>query len=440
MSANIRSAARWFHPGMGIKRWLALIALGLGLFILGLFVLLGRELVRDIYNIIAPTEFLRYLLALGFVSLGVGAIAVGVHQISRAVVRAIAAPAEGRVGEILYEQRLLTRGPRMVAIGGGTGLASLLRGLKQLTRHVTAIVTVMDDGGSSGRLRQELKMLPPGDIRNCLIALAEDESRISRLFDHRFSSGELKGHSLGNLVLVGLQEMTGSFDKAIEEMSLILSSRGQVLPATIEDVELIAELADGRVVCGESRITEAGGRIRRMRLSREPVAAYPKVLQEIRKANIIILGPGSLFTSIIPNLLIEEIRRAVEEAQAKKIYIINLMTQPGETDGLSARQHLKVLGEYIQLSALDFVIINNQSLSEELLRPYVEAGAYPVEDDLGQTNTWGVQVIRDALLEIVPLPRRHSNSVGKTVKHNPQRLAQVIKKCVPEIFQSFLKP
>lgn len=430
-----KSALRWLHPGIKIKRWLALVAVGLGVAILGLFVLLGKDLVREIYQVLAPTEASTYLLALGLMGIGVSAIAVGVHQIGRAIVRVIAAPAEGRVGQMLYEHYLLKRGPRIVALGGGTGLSALLRGLKELTHNITAVVTVMDDGGSSGRLRQELQMLPPGDIRNCLIALAEDESRISQLFNHRFARGDLAGHSLGNLVIAGLQEMTGRFDKAIEEMSLLLKTRGQVLPATLEHVELVAELEDGRVICGESRIVEARGRIRRIRLSRSPVAAYPKVLEEIAQADLILLGPGSLFTSVIPNLLVDEIRWAVEHSPALKIYIVNLMTQPGETDGFGAREHLCALGQYLNLSNLDGVLINNEPVPQEIQKLYAEVGAYPVQDNLGEQNEWGISVVRAPLLEIVPLWRQHAGSIGKTLKHDPKRLAQAIRQCASEVFR-----
>jgi hypothetical protein len=281
MTTPMVRLARWLHPGIGVKRWLALVLFSLALFILGLFVLVGQNLVRAVYNIVAPSAFSTVVLGLGLVGLGIAGVLLGVQRISRSIVRAIAAPAEGRIGEMLFEKRLLSRGPRIVAIGGGTGLSSLLRGLKMLTSNVTAVVTVMDDGGSSGRLRQELNILPPGDIRNCLIALAEDESQISQLFNHRFQAGALAGHSLGNLVIAGLQEMTGSFDRAIEQMSTLLNTRGQVLPATLEQAELVAELWDGRTVCGESQIPKAHGRIKRMRLSKASVPAYPKVLEEI---------------------------------------------------------------------------------------------------------------------------------------------------------------
>ncbi len=438
MTALVR-LGRWLHPGIGVKRWLALVIVSLGLFILGLFVLVGQNLVRAVYNIVAPSALSTLVVALGLIVVGAAGVLVGVRRISRSIVRAIAAPAEGRMGEILFEKKLLSRGPRIVAIGGGTGLSSLLRGLKQLTANVTAVVTVMDDGGSSGRLRQELNILPPGDIRNCLIALAEDESQISRLFNHRFQGGALQGHSVGNLVIAGLQEMTGSFDRAIEEMSTLLNTRGQVLPATLEDAELVAEFQDGRLVQGESRIPKEGGRIRRLRLSRPGVTAYPKVLEEIRHADLIILGPGSLFTSVIPNLLVGGIREAIERSPAKKFYIMNLMTQPGETTGFTAKDHLKTLGEYIDLRTLDFVVVNRQPVPKELLAQYAHEGSVPVADDLTEPNEWGITVIRADLLEIMTLPRWPSDTQAPTVKHNPTELARVIAKSVPDLFQSWLR-
>ncbi len=438
MEALVR-LGRWLHPGIGVKRWLALVVVSLSLFILGLFVLVGQNFVRTVYNIVAPSALSTLFLALSLIVVGAMGVLFGVHRISRSIVRAIAAPAEGRMGEILFEKKLLSRGPRIVALGGGTGLSSLLRGVKHLTANITAIVTVMDDGGSSGRLRRELNILPPGDIRNCLIALAEDESRISQLFNHRFQGGILQGHSLGNLVIAGLQEMTGSFDQAIEEMSILLNTRGQVLPATLEDAELIAELDDGRLIQGESRIPEAGGRIRCMRLSRPGVPAYPKAVEEIEHADLIILGPGSLFTSVIPNLLVAGIREAIERAPAKKFYIMNLMTQPGETTGFTAKDHLRALGQYIDVRTLDFVILNKQPVPKELLAQYAQEGSVPVVDDLTEPNEWGIKIIRADLLDIVPLPRWPSEAQAPTVKHNPKELARVIAKSVPELFQSWLR-
>lgn len=438
MTALLRMM-RWLHPGIGVKRWLALILFCLAIFILGLFVLVGQNVVRAVYGILAPTAFSTLLLALGLILLGALGVLLGVQRASRSIVRAIAAPAEGRMGEILFEKRLLSRGPRIVAIGGGTGLPSLLRGLKYLTTNITAVITVMDDGGSSGRLRQELRILPPGDIRNCLVALAEDESRISELFNHRFLGGTLQGHSLGNLVIAGLQEMTGSFDQAIAEMSAILNTRGRVLPATLEHAELVAEIDDGRIIQGESQIPRVGGRIRRMQLSRACVPAYPKVLEEIGQADAIIVGPGSLFTSIIPNLLVAGIREAIERSHAKKFYIMNLMTQPGETDGFTARDHLRALNEYIDVGLFDFVVVNKQPVPSELLKQYAQEGSIPVKDDLEEPNEWGIGTIREDLLEIVTLLRWPSDQQAPTVKHNPQQLARVIQKYAPDIFQPLVR-
>lgn len=439
MTKSLGRLAHWLHPGIGVKRWLALVLFSLALFVLGLFVLVGQDLVRAVYNLVAPSALFALGVGMGLVVLGMGGVLFGVHRISRSIVRAIAASAEGRIGEMLVEKRLLSQGPRIVAIGGGTGLSTLLRGLKYLTANITAVVTVMDDGGSSGRLRHELNILPPGDIRNCLIALAEDESQISRLFNHRFQGGTLQGHSLGNLVLAGLQEMTGSFDRAIEEMSRLLNTRGQVLPATLEDTHLIAELQDGRIVQGESEIPKACGQIRKIRLSRAHVPAYPKVLDEIRRADLIILGPGSLFTSVIPNLLVAGIREAIERAPAQKFYIMNLMTQPGETDNFTASDHLRALGDYLDLRVLDVVVLNTQPVPKELLAQYAQEGSVPVVDDLHEPNEWGIRIVRAELLDIVPLPRWPSVMQAPTVKHNSKELARVIAANAPEIFSSWVQ-
>ncbi|MBI3460812.1 YvcK family protein, partial [Candidatus Acetothermia bacterium] len=295
---------RWLHPGIGVKRWVALVVGSACLTVLGLFIALGKDLITEIYRKLLssfPYQNLITVLAVLLMVLGVVGIVLGVQRALRSIVRGISAEAEGRTGEILYEQRLLKRGPKIVAVGGGTGLPSLLRGLKAYTSNITAIVTTMDDGGSSGRLRRERNMLAPGDIRNNLIALAEDESSIGRLFQHRFAGdvkSSLDGHSLGNLVLAGLQEMNGSFDKAIEELSLILKTRGRVLPSTLDHAELCAQMEDGSVVVGECNIPEVRKRVHRVFLNKEHVKPYPKALEAIRQADIIILGPGSLFTSL----------------------------------------------------------------------------------------------------------------------------------------------
>lgn len=415
---RLKRFLRWLSPGMAVKRWAALAALSMLLFILGLVLLFGRELVRFLYALFAPAPGYALLVG-GFLLLGglVGA-AIGINKFLRSIIKGVAPQALGQAGEVIYGKRKLSRGPRVVALGGGTGLAALLRGLKGFTSNITAVVAVMDTGGSSGRLRREMDILPPGDIRNCLIALADDESRMAELFQHRFHKGSLDGHSLGNLVIAGLKERTGRFDLAIEEMSHILNVRGRVLPATLERVDLVAEMGDGKFVRGEEEIALDPRRIRRMLLSKQPVPPYEQVLKEIGRAELIVLGPGSLFTSIIPNLLVEDVARDLERAEAKKFYIVNLMTQPGETEGFTAREHLEALGRYIDISTIDYVIINSQPIPEHLLKQYAAEGSVPVVDDLA--GLAGPEVIAAELLEVVELE-------GKpTVKHNSRRVAKLI--------------
>ncbi|MGB4026110.1 MAG: gluconeogenesis factor YvcK family protein, partial [Bacillota bacterium] len=236
--------------------------------------------------------------------------------------------------------------PKLVVIGGGTGLATVLRGLKAFDCNITAIVTVADDGGSSGLLRKDMGILPPGDIRNCLLALAEAEPEMTALFNHRFSKGKLKGHCFGNLFLAAMTEMTGDFQEAIRAMSRILAVKGKVLPATLSDVSLVAEMDDGSVVFGETAIPLAKGKIKQLRLQPEDPPALDDAVDEIRAADGIIIGPGSLFTSIIPNLLVRGIRQAVAEAAGCKLYICNVMTQPGETDGFDVLDHIQAIQDH----------------------------------------------------------------------------------------------
>ena len=233
----------------------------------------------------------------------------------------------------------MSRRPRIAALGGGTGLASLLRGLKRAPVDITAIVTVADDGGSSGRLRRELGVLPPGDIRNCLVALADDESLMGTLFQHRFEDGDLAGHAFGNIFLAALSEVTGSFDLAIQESSRVLNIRGRVLPSTLAQIRLWAERADGEAVCGETSITGGRGPCRRVWLEPEP-RAHPPALEAIAEADLVLLGPGSLFTSVLPHLAVPDLARAVATAPGRRAYLCNVMTQPGETDGFDAVDHL----------------------------------------------------------------------------------------------------
>jgi uncharacterized cofD-like protein len=327
------------------------------------------------------------------------------------------------------------RGLNLVALGGGTGLSTLLAGLKRLVgehqfddmwlANLSAIVTVSDDGGSSGRLRDELQMLPPGDIRNCMIALSEDSNLLSRLFRYRFrGKGELGGHSFGNLFLAALTEVTGDFTEAVRLSSEVLASKGHIYPATISDVWLIAELEDGNVVRGETQISASRAPIRHLRLEPEQCLPLPETLKAIRAADIITVGPGSLYTSILPNLLVSQVSRAIGESPATRIFICNLMTQPGETDNYSARQHLETVKSYAPEIHFDYVIINDKPITREQSERYALEGAHQigiVDDSIESLTSvldHSTQVVRTNLLED-----------GEKVRHDSALLARVVLAC-----------
>lgn len=331
------------------------------------------------------------------------------------------------------------RGLDLVAIGGGTGLSTVLAGLKSFVAtqahtasHTTsgelwleslsAIVTVSDDGGSSGRLRDELQMLPPGDIRNCMVALSEDSTLLARLFRYRFpGSGDLGGHSFGNLFLAALTAVTGDFTEAVRLSSEVLASKGRIYPSTLNDVRLVAELADGTEVKGETRITAAGQPIRRLRLEPELCLPLPDALAALRSADIITIGPGSLYTSILPNLLVSRVAGMIGESAAVKIFICNLMTQPGETDGFTAQQHLETIREYAPEINFDYVVLNNRLISVEQAERYQAEQAQQVEicdQLLDETFGGSVRVVRADLLD----------GAGK-VRHSPEKLARIIVAC-----------
>jgi uncharacterized cofD-like protein len=324
------------------------------------------------------------------------------------------------------------RGLNLVAIGGGTGLSTLLAGLKKLVGpenstgswldSLSAIVTVSDDGGSSGRLREELQMLPPGDIRNCMVALSEDSTLLSRLFQYRFrGEGELGGHSFGNLFLAALTEVTGDFTEAVRLSSEVLASKGRIFPATINDVRLVADLEDGTTVRGETQITASRAAIRQLHLEPEMCLPLPEALAAIRAADAITIGPGSLYTSILPNLLVARVAEAIGKSQATKIFICNLMTQPGETDGYTSSQHLETFKRYAPEIGLDFVLVNNRHISGEQAAVYAADGAYQIgltpnalEERFGSET----EIVRADLLD-----------EGEKVRHNSDKLARVVVAC-----------
>jgi uncharacterized cofD-like protein len=320
---------------------------------------------------------------------------------------------------------------KVVSIGGGTGLSTLLAGLKAFVgtgaeepriQSLSAIVTVSDDGGSSGRLREELQMLPPGDIRNCMIALSEDSTLLARLFRYRFrGSGDLGGHSFGNLFLAALTDVTGDFAEAVRLSSEVLASKGHIYPATVSDVRLVAELDDGREVHGETQITAARGEIRRLRLVPTECLPLPAAIAAIQTADVITIGPGSLYTSIIPNLLVKGVPEAIGESDATKIFIANLMTQPGETDGFGFREHLASVRKYAPQIHFDFAVINDQCITSEQARVYAADGAVQVlleRNADAESCDAGIEVVRADLLD-----------QGEMVRHNSARLGRVVVDC-----------
>jgi uncharacterized cofD-like protein len=326
-------------------------------------------------------------------------------------------------------------GLNFVAIGGGNGLSTLLSGLKRFVdesenepvwiESLSAIVAVTDDGGSSGRLRDELQMLPPGDIRNCMVALSEDSRLLSRLFQHRFrGDGDLGGHSFGNLFLAALSEITGDFAEAVKLSSEILASKGHIYPATVADVRLAAVLADGSTVRGETNISRVGGDIRRLYLEPTGSKPLPETLAAIASANVITVGPGSLFTSLLPPILVDGVAEAIAASGAIKIFVCNLMTQPGETDGFSSRKHLEIIREYAPGIDFDYVIVNSYPVNERQMEKYHLEGAEQigVHGSISPETIEGAEIVYGNLLDD-----------GEKVRHHPEKLANVLLLCAMQV-------
>ncbi|WP_442596166.1 gluconeogenesis factor YvcK family protein [Neobacillus sp. D3-1R] len=313
--------------------------------------------------------------------------------------------------------------PRVVIIGGGTGLPVLLRGLKQYPLDITAIVTVADDGGSSGRIREDLHIPPPGDIRNVLAALSDVEPLVEEMFQHRFkTTNELSGHSLGNLILAAMTSITGNFVHAIQEMSKVLNVRGKVLPAANQNVILHAQMEDGTVVSGESKIPFSGKRIHRVFLSPENIRPLPETILAIRQADLIVIGPGSLYTSILPNLLVPRLGEEVCKASAKKVYICNLMTQAGETHDFTASDHVQAIHDHMNASFIDMILVNNEFIPEPVKMRYHEELAMPVKFDLDRLKNLGVEVLQDEIASL-------ENGV---IRHDTKKVAKILNQIIKD--------
>ncbi len=408
---------KWLIPGLQVKRWFALIFLGAVLMTLGVLILF------DIKPVFYTMEFIRKIamnvstewIAFAIVMFGAGMFFKGWQKTNLSM---LDGADKQSLLENLYRRRKLNRGPKIVAVGGGTGLSMLLRGIKNITNNVTAVVTVGDDGGSSGRLREEMGVLPPGDIRNCIAALADDEDLVTKLFQYRFRNGEgLEGHSFGNLFLTALCSITGDMVRAVKESSNVLSIRGRVLPSTLDDMKLVAEMEDGRIIHGESNIPEAHGKIKRLFTDPQNCHALADVISAIREAELIILGPGSLYTSVIPNLLIQEISHEIAKSNAKKIYVCNIMTQPGETDGYSVCDHVNAIMKHAGSKKVIDAVLVNDFMPSNLAKKYEMAGSYPVKLDFENLKKLGVKLVTRKLIE---------DSKEGLVRHSSNRVARAI--------------
>lgn len=410
----------WLIPGLQVKRWFAMIFAGAALMTIGILILIDIKPIFYTMQFISKiaTKISTEWLAFGIVMFGAAIFFKGWRKTNLSILDIEDDREKDILLENLYRRRKLNRGPRIVAVGGGTGLSMLLSGIKNITNNITAVVSVGDDGGSSGRLRESLDILPPGDIRHCMTALADDEDLVTKLFKYRFKNGEgLEGHSFGNLFLTAMCAITGDMASAVKASANVISIRGRVLPSTLDDMKLVAEMEDGRIVHGESTIPEAGGKIKRLFSEPSDCKALPEVIDAIRNAELIILGPGSLYTSVIPNLLIKEISKEIANSKAKKIYVCNIMSQPGETDGYTVSDHLKALINHSGYKKIvDTVLVNNY-IPENLADKYQKSGSYPITVDLPEIKKLGIKVYAKNLVEPDKngLVRHSSSKVARNI-------------------------
>ena len=414
------------YPGMRIKRWFFLFAGGVVAAGFSLALLLNYRFIGlvegSLFSVIYKLTGNYY----GWISTLLGAIVLcigltmmfyAMRRIIRSIIDAVAPEGANRLVDIMYQKRRLEKGPSVVVIGGGTGLSTLLRGLKKQTGNLTAIVTVADDGGSSGRLREELGIVPPGDLRSCLVAFADTEPLMEKLFQYRFiGAGDLTGHSFGNLFIAAMTQVVGGdVELALQESSKVLAVRGQVLPASARPVKISARMTDGTIINGESNISCANIRIQRVTLQPSDVPAVQSALNAIRDADIVVLGPGSLYTSVIPNLLVGNIVEALRNTRAMRMYVCNVMTQPGETDHYTASDHVRALFDHGGQGIVDYVLVNVEEIASCLLDHYAREGACPVKADIDELEQMGVTVIPAQLV-----------NESNWVRHDPERLARVI--------------
>jgi len=411
MRPKFKGLFKWLSPGIGIKRWVGLAFIGICLVIVG--------------SVLLRTEdyWINYILDIILLISGIIIIILSIIRLIGTLVTAFLPSSKAQLFDILYRKKQLVRGPKIVAVGGGTGLSVLLSGLKEFTSNITAIVTVTDDGGSSGRLRQEFDILPPGDIRNCLVALADAPALMRDLFQFRFDTNSaLSGHSFGNLFITVMTRLTGDFGVAIKETSKVLALKGQVIPSTLDNVRLVAENKDGTITEGEENIPKSHKPINKISLKPSRPQASPEAIKALEEADIIILGPGSLYTSIIPNLLMKEITDAIVSSEAIKVYVCNIMTQPGETDGFRVSDHIKILINHSSSRIFDYCVVNTGEIPVQMLKRYAKEDSYPVVNDTQNIEGMGYRVIEDEVVISDDL-----------IRHDPAKLAKIILGLVEEI-------
>ncbi|MEG4804590.1 YvcK family protein [Microcoleus sp. ARI1-B5] len=416
---------KWLAPGLLVKRWLLISASGVVLATLGLAIWTGMtpiffllQLLRNFLTWIAEV-IPNYVSGPIVIAGGILLILWGQTRSLNSITQVLMPEGNEELVDRLLNHRRLHRGPKIVAIGGGTGLSHLLRGLKDYSAKITAIVTVADDGGSSGRLRREIGVLPPGDIRNCLAALADEEKLLTELFQYRFQAGDgLVGHSFGNLFLTAMSDIAGDLEQAIAASSKVLAVRGEVLPATLSDVSLWAELSDGRRIEGESSITEANGKIVKIGCTPANPPALPRAVEALQEADFIIIGPGSLYTSVIPNLLVKEIADAIANSQVPRIYVCNIMTQPGETDGYSVADHIRAIDRACGRPLFDAVVVQGKVPSAKSLIRYSQENSYPVVLDREAITQLGRRIVIANVMD-------EDKNTG-LIRHNSQRLAGML--------------
>ena len=403
-------------PGIKIKRWLFTGFIGLVILIFGII-----RLISSVDNTLSLKFFSLFLTILGIVIM-----VISLSEIIKSSIALINSEkvkitiSNKNIEELVDEKRVHVNGPKVVVIGGGTGLSTMLRGLKLYTDNITAIVTVGDDGGGSGKLRADLGMLPPGDIRNCILALADTEPIMEDLLKYRFTEGTLKGQNFGNLFLAAMAGISENFEDAVQKMSSVLAVTGKVLPVTLDDMKLIAELENGNIIEGESIIpSEAlkqNSRIKTLKINPEKAKPLVDALMAIEDADAIIMGPGSLYTSIIPNLLVEDIVESIGRSNAIKIYVSNVMTQPGETDDFTVSDHIKTLMKYSGKDSVQYVIANNGTIPKDIEERYKNEGSKLVQLDYEEIDKLGVEVIETDLVKITK----------GYVKHDSKHLAQIL--------------